>query len=59
MAKEQYEILEMDMGENHWGVMADLYLTESEYIKINDKKYGEGASKLIGEALKFYSESNK
>lgn len=59
MVKEQYEILEMDMGENHWGVMADLYLTESEYIKINDKKYGEGASKLIGEALKFYSENNK
>lgn len=58
MVKEQYEITKMDMGENHWGFMADLYLTKPEYAKINDKKYGKGASKFIGEALKFYSENN-
>ena len=58
MVKEQYEILKMDMGENHWGFMADFYLTKPEFIKINDKKYGKGASKFIGEALKFYSENN-
>ncbi|BCJ94295.1 hypothetical protein acsn021_18640 [Anaerocolumna cellulosilytica] len=38
--------------------MAELYLTKPEYIKITDKKYGKGASKFIGEALKFYSENN-
>lgn len=59
MVKEHYRILKIDMGENHWGFMADLYLTKPEYTKINDKKYGKGASKFIGEALKYYSENNK
>ena len=59
MIKEQYGILKMDMGENYWGFMSDLYLTKPEYIKFNEKSYGEGASKFIGEALKFYSENNK
>jgi len=59
IVKEQYKILKMDMGENHWGFMADLYITKPEFIKINDKKYGKGASRFIGEALKFYSENNK
>jgi DNA-binding transcriptional MerR regulator len=59
IVKEQYKILKMDMGENHWGLMADLYLTKPEFIKITDKKYGNGASKFIGEALELYSENNK
>jgi DNA-binding transcriptional MerR regulator len=59
MVKEQYKILGVTMGENHWGMMADLYLTKAEYIKINDKKYGKGTSKFLGEALKFYNENKK
>ncbi|MDF2513671.1 MAG: putative transcriptional regulator [Herbinix sp.] len=59
MVKEQYKILGVTMGENHWGMMADLYLTKPEYIKINDKKYGKGTSKFLGEALKFYNENKK
>ena len=59
VVKEQYEILNMDMGKNHWGFMADFYLTRPEFIKITDKKYGNGASKFIGEALEFYSDNNK
>jgi Predicted transcriptional regulators len=59
VVKEQYEILKMDRGENYWGLMADLYLTKPEYAKINDKRYGKGASRFIGEALRFYSENNK
>ena len=59
MVKEHYKIVKMDMGENYWGFMADFYLTKPEFIKINDKKYGEGASRFMGEALKFYSKNNK
>ncbi len=57
IVKEQHKALKIEMGKNHWGLMADLYLTKPEYIKVNDKKYGKGASKFIGEALKFYSEN--
>lgn len=57
MVKENSKIVKMDMGENYWGLMADLYLTK--YTKVHDKKYGKGATKFIGEALKFYSESTK
>jgi Predicted transcriptional regulators len=57
MVREHYKILKMDMGENYWGMMADLYLTKQ--TKVHDKKYGKGATKFIGEALRFYSENNK
>lgn len=57
--KEQYETLKMDMGENYWGLMADLYLTRPEFAKIHDKKYGKGASQFMGEALRFYAQGNK
>ncbi len=59
IAKEQHKALKIEMGRNHWGLMADLYLTKPEYIKVNDKKYGKGASKFIGQALKFYSENRQ
>jgi len=59
MGKEQYRILKMDMGENYWGLIADLYLTKTEYTKIHDKKHGKGATKFIGEIFKFYSENPK
>jgi hypothetical protein len=40
------------------GYTADLYISNDIYIKVTDKKYGNGASKFIGEALKFYSENS-
>jgi hypothetical protein len=58
MVKDHSEIVKMDMGENYWGLMADLYLTKPAYTKVYDKKYGKGATKFIGEALKFYSENS-
>lgn len=58
MVKDHSEIVKMDMGENYWGLMADLYLTKPAYTKVHDKKYGKGATKFIGEALKFYSENS-
>ncbi|MEQ8197554.1 MAG: hypothetical protein ABRQ27_06075 [Clostridiaceae bacterium] len=39
--------------------MVQNYLLNPEWIKEVDEKYGNGASKFIGEALKFYSENNK
>ena len=58
MVREQNEIVGMDMGENYWGLMADLYLTNSAFTKVHDIKYGKGATKFIGEALKVYSEND-
>ncbi|MGN2338334.1 MerR family transcriptional regulator [Clostridium cagae] len=57
--KKQSEIFKIDEGENHFSYMAELYLLNPTYIKIINKKYGNGASKFIGEAIKFYSENNK
>ena len=57
--EKQNKALKVDAGENHWSYMAESYLTSSIWIEIIDKKYGSGASKFIGEALKFYSENNK
>lgn len=57
--QKQNEALKVDAGENLWGYTAELYLSDSIWIKVADKKYGNGAAKFIGEALKFYSESNK
>ncbi|MBZ9637738.1 MerR family transcriptional regulator [Clostridium sp. FP1] len=59
MNNEDYKFLKMDMGDNYWGLMSELYLSNPMYTKVNDKKYGNGASKFIGEALKFYCENNK
>lgn len=58
-SKKNQEFYKVDEGENYWGYMAELYLSNSTFIKVIDKKYGSGASKFIGEALKFYSENNK
>ncbi|MEY8353553.1 MerR family transcriptional regulator [Lachnospiraceae bacterium 54-53] len=57
MVREHSKIVSMDMGENYWGLMADLYLTK--FPKVHDKKYGKGATKFMGEALKFYSENTR
>ena len=54
--KKSQEFYKVDEGENYWGYTAELYLSDSNWINVMDKKYGTGASKFIGEALKFYSE---
>ncbi|MCD2491695.1 MerR family transcriptional regulator [Lacrimispora sp. NSJ-141] len=41
----------MDMGENHWSFMAELYLTNPAFIETTDKKYGSGAAEFIGRAI--------
>lgn len=56
--KKNTEALKVDAGENNLGYTAELYLSNPTYIKVIDKKYGSGAAKFIGEALKFYSENN-
>lgn len=57
--KKQNEAFKVDVGENYLGYVADLYLSDSIYIKGIDEKYEKGASEFIGKALKFYSENNK
>lgn len=57
--KKDNEALKIEDGENYWGYTAEQYLSNSIYITAIDKKYGNGASKFIGEALKFYCENIK
>jgi len=57
--KKSQEFYKVDEGENHWGYTAELYLSNSTWIKAIDKQYGSGASKFMGEALKFYAENSK
>ena len=59
MSNEGTKFLKMNMGDNHWDLMSDLYLSNPIYIEVNDKKYGNGSSKFIGEALKFYFGNNE
>ncbi|MFL0266806.1 MerR family transcriptional regulator [Candidatus Clostridium radicumherbarum] len=54
--QKQHETLKVEVGENYWSYQAEQYMSESTYKKVLDKKYGDGASKFIGEALKFYAE---
>lgn len=56
--QKQHEILKVKVGENYWAYISKQYLSEPTLIQVNDKEYGNGASKFIGEALKFYSENN-
>lgn len=57
--KENNEFYKIDAGENYWEYMAELYLSDSNFIKIIDKKYGYDASKFMGEAFKIYAERLK
>lgn len=57
--QKQNEALKIEVGENFWSYQADQYLSEPILIKAIDKKYGDGSSKFIGEAIKFYAENNK
>jgi len=56
--QKQHKALKVEIGENYWSYKAEQYLSEPIFIKVMDKKYGDGASKFIGEALKLYSENN-
>jgi len=56
--EKQNKALKVDVGENYLGYIAETYLSNTIYIKVIDKKYGNGASKFVGEALKFYSENS-
>ena len=42
----------VDMGENFWSVTAERYLSDPVYIQVNDRKYGPGASRFIGLAIR-------
>ena len=44
----------IDMGENYWSFTAESYQSNPIYIEVNDRKYGVGASKFIGNAIKEY-----
>lgn len=55
MTQETHKITKISMGDNYWGLMSDLYLSNPQYIEVTDKKYGNGASEFIGKALKVYS----
>ena len=46
----------MEMGDNYWGVMVENYISNPVFIEATDKKYGDGASKFIGRAIKAYIE---
>jgi len=54
--KETHEITKMEMGDNYWGLMSELYLANHKYIEVTDQKYGVGASEFIGRALRSYAE---
>jgi len=62
MTNEKWKFLKLDqvdMGENYWGFAAENYISDPMTIKLMDEKYGNGVSKFMGEAIKFYSENNR
>ena len=44
----------MDMVDNYWDILIDGYLHNPSIIEVTDCQYGEGASKFIGEAIRYY-----
>lgn len=50
--KRDYEPFNGDKENNYWYSMVRIYLVLPEWIEAVDRKYGKGASKFIGEALK-------
>jgi Predicted transcriptional regulators len=51
-AKRDYQLFNLDEENKYWYTMVQIYLILPDWIKLVDQKYGEGASKFIGEALK-------
>ncbi|WP_434799292.1 MerR family transcriptional regulator [Terrisporobacter vanillatitrophus] len=56
--QRQHDYLKVEIGENYWSYQSEQYCSDLNLIKVMDDKYGSGSSKFIGEALKFYVESN-
>ncbi len=56
--QKQHEALKVEVGENYWSYRVEQFLSEPVIIKAMDKKYGKGASKFMGEALKAYVEKS-
>lgn len=48
-----------DMGKNYWALMVEQYMSNPVFVEANDKKYGEGASKFMGLALKAYIDKQR
>lgn len=46
----------LDVGDNYWGMMADLYKSNPAFAEAADKKYGKGASRFIGMAIQEFFE---
>ena len=55
-AKSDYKIFNIEIGEDNWHSMIQLYLIYPEWIKLVDKKYGKGASLFIGKVFKKYND---
>lgn len=51
-AQRDYEVFQMDNGNDYWYSIVQIYLLYPDWIKAVDEKYGTGASNFIGKALK-------
>lgn len=56
--EKQNSYLKVEVGENYWVYKSEQYFVNTNLIEVIDKKYGNGASRFIGEALSFYIENN-
>ncbi|WNS45249.1 MerR family transcriptional regulator [Paenibacillus sp. MMS20-IR301] len=54
LSTENHQLLKIEMPDNYWGYMIGNYLSEPAFIEATDKKYGDGASQFIAEAMKTY-----
>ena len=52
IAKKDYEVFSSYMGNEYWYSMVQIFLVFPDWIEKVDNKYGNGASKFIGKALK-------
>lgn len=57
--KETQKTVHMETPRNYWGVLSESYLSNPKIMEMNDKKYGVGATKFMGLALKFFNENSK
>jgi DNA-binding transcriptional MerR regulator len=58
IAKTDYEVFSPYMETDYWYPIVQSYLLLPDWIEKVDHKYGDGASKFIGEALKKYLGDN-
>lgn len=58
-AKKDYEIFNMDKGDERLYYMTKDYLLNQEWLEIVDTKYGKGSAKFIGEVFKVYFKDKK